>query len=119
VHSVVDGANQCPVQPLEGFFTSFTGFKYRAKESASFQMKRLKEFMKGFYEEDDKSIKKELQRNYQTALVRQFNLSYGKDDNDLPAWHKLLRRWGTKVLPKTPAKCKEVRISVATVSLPF
>jgi len=122
VHSVVDGTDQCPVQPLEGFFTSFTGFEYRPKQSASVQMEQLKKFMKKVYKKDDKNTKEELKnlrRHYQTALVQQFNLSYGKDVDDLAAWHKLLRRCGIKPLPKTSAECKKVRTSVITVSLPF
>jgi len=119
VHSVVDGTDKCPVQPLEGFFTSFTGFEYRPKQSASVQMRQLKRFMKKVYKKDDKNTREELHRHYQTALVRQFNLSYGKDVDDLAAWHKLLRHCGTKPLPETSAECKEVRTSVITVSLPF
>lgn len=121
MHSVVDGTDQCPVQLLEGFFTSFTGFEYRPKQSASVQMKRLKKFMKKVYEKDDKNTKelKNLHRHYQTALVQQFNLSYGKDVDDLAAWHKLLRRCGIKLLPETSVECKKVRTSVITVSLPF
>lgn len=122
MRSVIHDANQCPVQPLEGFFTSFTGFEYRPKESASAQMRRLKKFMKKVYKKDAKNTKKplkKLQRHYQTALVQQFNLSYGRDVDDLAAWHKLLLRCGIKLLPETSAECKKVRTSVITVSLPF
>ena len=122
MHSVVDGTDKCPVQPLEGFFTSFTGFEYRPKESPSAQMRRLKEFMEEIYEKDDRDTSEEvkkLQGHYRTALVRQFNLSYGEDEDDLAAWHELLRRCGIKPLPKTSAACKRVRANVITVSFLF
>ena len=112
MHSVVNGANQLPVGPLEGFFTGFSEFEYRPKESASVQMKRLKVLMEKVYETDEPETRqrklRELKRNYDTALVRQFHLSYGKDEDDLAAWHKLLRHCGIEKLPKTSVACKRV-----------
>lgn len=109
---MVNGANQLPVGPLEGFFTGFSEFEYRPNESASVQMKRLKVLMEKVYEMDEPETRqrklRELKRNYDTALVRQFHLSYGKDEDDLAAWHKLLRHCGIEKLPKTSAACKRV-----------
>ncbi|KXN86039.1 hypothetical protein AN958_10596, partial [Leucoagaricus sp. SymC.cos] len=42
------------------------------------------------------------------ALVRQFNVSYGKDEDDLTAWHGLLARIGVTDLPDSVKKCKQV-----------
>lgn len=101
-------------EPLKSFFTSFIGFEYKSKEPAATQMVRLRKFLENAYNKKDKTIREEVfedaKQRYNTAHVRQFHRSYGRDEDDLVAWHKLLRRCGITPLPGTPKECKKVSI---------
>lgn len=47
-------------------------------------------------------------KKYQTALVRQFNTSYGTDAENLETWRRVLRRILVEELPQTVGGCKQV-----------
>jgi len=59
------------------------------------------------WERDDPE-QQEAWEDYLEALVRQFNSSYGEDENDLAAWHRLLARIGIHNFPDSIKKCKSV-----------
>jgi len=93
------------MEPLEAFFRQYAWFKYKRNESAEEQFNRLRKgagWKKGSSESD------KAWEDYRTALVRQFNTSFSSDDNDLDAWHALLRHIGITKLPGTAKGCKEL-----------
>jgi len=93
------------MEPLEVFFRQYAWFKYRRDESAEEQFNRLRseaKWKRGDPEND------EAWEDYRTALVRQFNTSFSSDDNNLDAWHALLRHIGITDPPETVKKCKEL-----------
>ncbi|KAJ3574230.1 hypothetical protein NP233_g1918 [Leucocoprinus birnbaumii] len=104
-----------PVEPMEEFFTSFSSqFQYKPDEPAAAQMARLRKALKRIHKNKEegeiKAILKAAQDHYKTALVRQFNKSYGTnvDDLALDAWYKLLQRCGITPLPGTAKACKKI-----------
>lgn len=93
------------IEPLERFFTSYKWFRYNPKESVSEQWARLRR-QGGWKRGDPKG--EEAWQGYRTALVTQFNVSYGRDDNNLDAWHALLAHIGITELPESIEECKNV-----------
>ncbi|KAJ3560000.1 hypothetical protein NP233_g11116 [Leucocoprinus birnbaumii] len=91
--------------PLETFFKRYSWFKYDPHESASAQFYRLTREA-GWTREDHK--RKVAWENYLEALVKQFNFSYGDDENDLTSWHSLLARINDDDLPETVKECKSL-----------
>lgn len=92
-------------EPLREFFTQYQGFEYNPHESASTQFDRLRT-AQGWKKGDPDQVK--AWEGYLTALVKQFYVSYGKDIEDLAAWHGLLARIGLTELPKSVRSCKKV-----------
>ncbi|KAF7782876.1 hypothetical protein Agabi119p4_2252 [Agaricus bisporus var. burnettii] len=90
------------MEPLEAFFRYYSWFNYFWWQSASVQFNRLREEARrrGDYDNDT------AWQGYRTALVRQFNSSYSADENDLAAWHNLLRHIGITDPPMTVVECK-------------
>jgi hypothetical protein len=93
------------VEPMEQFFSQYSWFDYSAPQPASQQFKRLREEA-GWERSNPEG--KEAWEGYRTALVRQFNFSYSIDEDDLEAWHALIRHIGFIDLPDTAAECKTV-----------
>jgi len=94
-----------PKGPLQAFFSRYSWFTYDPAESAAKQFYRLQ--TTADWKRDDLE-QKEAWEDYLEALVRQFNSSYGEDENDLTAWHGILARIGIHDLPDTVEKCKSV-----------
>ncbi|KXN85784.1 hypothetical protein AN958_10842 [Leucoagaricus sp. SymC.cos] len=117
---VKSAAELRPKDPLEVYFTSFEGFEYRSNESASKQMKRLMTTLEQRYNKQFEGriqgsgkikafeVPEVVKEGYQTALVEQFNTSFGKNVNELKAWHKLLRHCRVPELPATVPECKKI-----------
>lgn len=61
-----------------------------------------------FWDEEDYAMR-EARRNFKTALVQQFNLLYGRDENDLESWHALGRVLNLQDMPQDVTRCREVR----------
>lgn len=76
-------------------------------QSASAQFKRLRDEA-GWDKDDDENDR--AWQSYRTALVRQFNATYSVDEDDLAAWHALLRHIGVNNPPSTVEECKKVSI---------
>ncbi|KXN85785.1 hypothetical protein AN958_10843 [Leucoagaricus sp. SymC.cos] len=91
--------------PLEDFFKQYSCFTYNPNESASEQFHRLQ---KEAGWERNGPEQKAAWEGYLQALVGQFNVSYGKDEDDLTAWHGLLARIGVTDLPDSVKKCKQI-----------
>lgn len=95
------------MQPLEAFFRKYRWFTYVPGQSASAQFKRLRDEA-GWDRDDDENDR--AWQSYRTALVRQFNATYSVDEDDLAAWHALLRHIGVNNPPSTVEECKKVSI---------
>lgn len=91
--------------PLQRFFTQHRGFEYNPHEPASTQFDRLMK-AQGWNKDNPKHV--EAWEKYLTALVKEFNVSYGRDVEDLAVWHGLLARIGLMDLPDNVKKCKKV-----------
>jgi hypothetical protein len=94
------------LEPMEQFFSQYSWFDYSAPQPASQQFKRLRDEA-GWDRSNPEG--KEAWEGYRTALVRQFNSSYSSDEDDLEAWHALIRHIGIIDLPDTAGECKTVR----------
>ncbi|XP_006460537.1 hypothetical protein AGABI2DRAFT_220577 [Agaricus bisporus var. bisporus H97] len=93
------------MQPLEAFFRKYRWFIYVPGQSASAQFKRLRDEA-GWDRDDDENDR--AWQSYRTALVRQFNATYSVDEDDLAAWHALLRHIGVNNPPSTVEECKKL-----------
>ncbi|KAF9443008.1 hypothetical protein P691DRAFT_764677 [Macrolepiota fuliginosa MF-IS2] len=93
------------MEPLEIFFRRYAWFRYRRDESAEEQFNRLRREAKWKRSDPEND---EAWEGYRTALVRQFNTSFSSDDNNIDAWHALLRHIGIYNPPETVKKCKEL-----------
>jgi hypothetical protein len=78
-------------------------------QSASTQFQRLRDEA-GWDRDDDENDRAWM--SYRTALVRQFNTTYSVDEDDLAAWHDLLRHIGINNPPPEVAECKKVSFMV-------
>ncbi len=56
-------------------------------------------------------------RTLKTAMVEQFNHTYGRDANDLAAWQHLCNALGVDCVPETVEDCKQVRLLSLLLSL--
>ena len=53
--------------------------------------------------------RKQEKRELKTALVLQFNETFGESETDIKGWHEMCRVMGITPIPKTAYECKEVR----------
>ncbi|KAF5318803.1 hypothetical protein D9619_011059 [Psilocybe cf. subviscida] len=93
--------------PLQIFFNQFEHFTYDPQRSASEEIGRLRAsgLWESVYGEDDSDA---LYDAYRDALTKEFNERYGKDENDLSAWHVLCARIGLNPIPGTLEECREL-----------
>jgi hypothetical protein len=99
--------------PLKDFFGRYSWFTYRPSESASAQFHRLQREA-GWRR--DHPEQKAAWEAYLEALVSQFNVSYGKNEEDPTAWHGLLAHIGVADLPDNVKGCKAVCASFVLMS---
>lgn len=90
--------------PLVEFFDQYPSFDYNHSASASNEFRRLCNVNAW-----DRFEKDEARGEYKSALIRQFNLSYGTDVNALESWRLLCTYIGIDPLPDTLEGCKRVR----------
>ncbi len=100
-----DSETEVKLEPLEEFFSSQPSFKYNPCESASQQFQRLCR-EEGWRKGNSKQAV--AWGGYLTALVGQFQTSYGTDEDDLDAWHELLKHVGIAKPPDNTEGCKDV-----------
>ncbi|KAJ3574215.1 hypothetical protein NP233_g1917 [Leucocoprinus birnbaumii] len=91
------------MEPLKDFFLSFEWFTYDPHQSASEQYFRLQREAGWWREHPDQ---KTAWKGYLSAIVRQFNASFGVDDDDLTTWHRLLAHIGITCPPQSVSGCK-------------
>lgn len=96
--------------PLDGFFTSFTGFVYDPHLSPEASWKKLRRFQgwKGLPPDGRRSEEEnDAWGRYQRALVREVEMWFG-DEKDLTAWWTLCRAVGEVDPPDEIRECKKV-----------
>ena len=61
------------------------------------------------WDSDDYEMR-EARRKFKSAMVQQFNVLYGTDEEDLNSWQKLCHILNIKPVPKGLKECREVSI---------
>jgi len=87
------------------FFLSFSEFDYDSSRSPPDEMQRLRRFY-GWTHDNPRN--KDAWTEYRKALVQEFNLWYGTNENSLEAWHSLCRAIGISPLPTSCGSCRAV-----------
>ncbi|KAK0760728.1 hypothetical protein N5P37_006926 [Trichoderma harzianum] len=96
--------------PLDGFFTSFTGFMYDPHLSPEASWKKLRRFQgwKGLSPDGRRSDEEnDAWGRYQGALVREVEMWFG-DEKDLTAWRTLCKAVGEVDPPDEIRECKKI-----------
>ena len=99
---------QADAGPLAQFFTGYDGFTYIPFEPAGVQFRRL--VSERGWKDGSKSEKK-ARTKFRTALVKQFNFSYGTDETSLDNWRRLCAYLGFFPLPNTIEDCRKVNLT--------
>ncbi|KAL5635304.1 hypothetical protein ACGC1H_004178 [Rhizoctonia solani] len=95
------------VSHLVAFFAQYPEFTYDPTRPVLNELKRMKQV----YNWDNKTWESsEATAGLRRALVLQFNLTYGTDQNDLASWQNLCRAMKVTNIPETLKKCKKVRV---------
>lgn len=94
--------------PLDTFFKSFPAFAYDPVLPPAKSFKKLSKHMNWRKDTDDS---RHYWRQYQEALLEEFELWFGAED-DLQAWHALCRAVGVVPLPTTYAACAKVGANI-------
>jgi hypothetical protein len=90
--------------PIDDFFRSYQGFQYDPSVIPSEAYRQLRAF--GNWRRDDEEGEDAWVR-YRSALVREFNRWYGRDET-IEGWHSLCRAVRVSPLPLTIANCRQV-----------
>ena len=98
-----------PINHIHAYFARYPDFDFR--EEAPF----LKEFRrlanaKGW--QPNSARRNEEREALRDAMVLQFNVMYGKDENDLRAWQAMCDALGVDPIPDSISSCRKVRPSV-------
>ncbi|RDX53154.1 hypothetical protein OH76DRAFT_77150 [Lentinus brumalis] len=88
---------------IERFFARFPEFDYQPTAPFLDEFKRLKELK----EWDDKAEEREKSK-LQEAMVEQFTVMYGREENDLLAWQRLCNALGVNPVPDTLHECRQL-----------
>jgi hypothetical protein len=91
---------------LDVFFRSFSTFGYDPCLPPATSYAKLREH-EGWRRRDAES--EDAWDRYQAALESELNMWYIGEEDDLTAWHALLRAVGITPLPMTCEQCEQVR----------
>ncbi|CAE7197176.1 unnamed protein product [Rhizoctonia solani] len=90
---------------LAAFFAQYPEFTYDPARPVLSELKRMKRVLKW----DNKTWKSSgALAGLRRALVLQFNLTYGTDQNDLASWQNLCRAMRVTNIPETLSACKKL-----------
>lgn len=95
-----------PLEHIDVFFSKYPQFKRDSTKSVATQLNELRKQEKWWGHR--RRLWDVALWEYQTALVQQFNASYGMGSEVLEAWHQVLRRIRAGELPQTVEGCKRV-----------
>ncbi|KAI1792900.1 hypothetical protein LXA43DRAFT_1003704 [Ganoderma leucocontextum] len=104
VNAVVRRTAAAPGHHIQTFFTKYPTFKYNVTAPFLEEFQRLCKTMKW---KKDSGPKERAQSALRTAMVKQFNRTYGRDANDLASWQQLCNALGGAV-PNEIEDCKEL-----------
>ncbi|TFK69042.1 hypothetical protein BDN72DRAFT_721217, partial [Pluteus cervinus] len=94
---------------IDEFFSQFPEFDYDPYAHPSSEFQRLSELKGWDWDKPSRDIPQtawDTRHQFRTALVRQFNKTYGKDENRLEAWQKLCERLQYDPIPNTLKECR-------------
>ncbi|TFK67489.1 hypothetical protein BDN72DRAFT_770668 [Pluteus cervinus] len=92
---------------IDVFFSRFPQFNYNPHSHPSSEFQRLSTFNGWDWDDDDTEWEaREARRNFRSALVMQFNATYGTDANSLVAWQELCRTLQYPTIPDTLRECR-------------
>ncbi|KAF5354974.1 hypothetical protein D9756_005613 [Leucocoprinus leucothites] len=91
--------------PLEDFFASYAAFTYNPSAPSTREFRRL---AKANQWEPKTGPLIGANKAFKTALIRQFNVSYGTNKSSLPDWQGVLRQMGVSDPPHTISGCQEI-----------
>ena len=91
---------------MQEFFNSYPPFAYNSSSSASSEFYRLCDY---FDWERDDPARQDAHEAFKDALVKQFNVNFGTNANDLTAWQGLCASLGVDPIPDKLAECRTVR----------
>jgi hypothetical protein len=91
---------------LQEFFDSYPPFVYDSSSSASSEFYRLC----GYFGWDrDDPDRQDAHEAFKDALVKQFNVNFGTNADDLTAWQGLCASLYVNPIPDELAACRKVR----------
>ncbi|KAH7883439.1 hypothetical protein F5I97DRAFT_1815278 [Phlebopus sp. FC_14] len=91
--------------PLQAFFAKYPPFIYDPSKSASKEFYRLCEYFN--WRRRDNVDRTTAHEAFKTALVKQFNVVYGTDEESLSAWRKLCEAVNVHPIPVRMADCRQ------------
>ena len=98
-------------QPLKDFFSNYAGFRFKSSASTWNEWRRLCRHQRWPGRKNDRNHeeREDAFRSFRIALTQSFNETFGQDENDADAWHKLCRAAGIPDIPMSLGQMKEVR----------
>ena len=84
-------------QPLDSFFSTYADFKYDSEASSASEYQRFSRH-KNWKRRD--AVGEPAWADFRSALVLEFNASFGTDSKDLLAWQTLCKMVGLEELQK-------------------
>ncbi|CAE6420179.1 unnamed protein product [Rhizoctonia solani] len=93
----------------EFFDNYYPAFKYQKSKPAVTQFKELKKEYREYWDKEDLDKAREA---FKDALTKDFNDTYGTDENDLASWQKLCTVLNMKNIPDDLELCRKVTIRV-------
>ena len=91
---------------MQEFFDSYPPFVYDSSSSASSEFYRLCDYFD--WERDDPD-RQDAHETFKDALVKQFNVNFGTNADDLTAWQGLCASLDVDPIPDELAACRKVR----------
>jgi hypothetical protein len=91
---------------LQEFFDSYPPFVYDSSSSASSEFYRLCDY---FHWDRDDPDRQDAHAEFKDALVKQFNVNFGTNADDLTSWQGLCASLYVNPIPDELAACRKVR----------
>ncbi len=96
-------------QPLEGFFSRYSKFRYQPESPPTTEFNRLCEQYRW---EKNSSKKKAALCEFNLAMKKEFDSLYGSDEKDINNWYKLCHVLRIDPVPNTLKECRRVSTSL-------
>ena len=93
------------LRPIDRFFAQFHDFEYKRNAPVNKEYARLG-WHKGWKRDTDES--NEMYQKFRSALVDEFNNTYGMDENDIGSWRYLCTLLGIDQVPDSLYECRQV-----------